>query len=166
MGHHLYLVDSKEMLDNLPDEKFITKIPCEFPKCEAILELKNSMDCIVIYSVLHHVVEHGNYIKFLDTAVELLKENGRLLLADIPNITKKKRFLSSSEGIKFHQEWSKSKDVPQVVWNELENGVIDDSLVFSILKRYRNMGCETYLLEQKDGLPMNKTREDILIRRN
>lgn len=50
--------------------------------------------------------------------------------------------------------------------NELENGAIDDSLVFSILKRYRNMGCETYLLEQKDGLPMNKTREDILIKRN
>lgn len=92
INYHLYLVDSKDMLDNLPDEKFITKFPCEFPKYEAILELKNSMDCIIIYSVLHHVVEYGNYIKFLDTAVELLKANGRLLLADISNITKKKRF--------------------------------------------------------------------------
>ena len=62
-----------------------------------------------------------------------------MLIGDIPNASKKKRFLSS------------------------EPLCIDDSVIFSILQRYRSMGCESYLLEQLSGLPMNNTREDILI---
>ena len=165
-NHKLYLIDSKEMLDNLPDEKFILKIPCEFPECKTLEEFKSSVDYIIVYSVLHHIVMHSNYIKFLDSIIELLSSGGKALVADLPNLTKKKRFLSSLEGIKFHQNWSKDSSVPKVYWNELEKNLIDDSLVFSIMQRYRNMGCETYLLEQKEGLPMNKTREDILIKRN
>lgn len=166
MGYHLYLVDSKEMLDNLPNESFITKINGEFPFCEELHKLKSQIDYIIVYSVLHHVVTHSNYIGFIDSAIELLNNDGKLLIGDLPNISKKKRFLDSENGIKFHQEWSKNEDLPNITWNNLEKSTIDDSLIFSILQRYRSMGCETYLLEQKDGLPMNKTREDILIKRN
>ena len=165
-NHTLYLVDSKEMLDNLPDESFINKVYCEFPRCEVIQNLKNKMNYIIVYSVLHHIVMHANYINFIDSIIELLSNGGKALIADLPNSTKKKRFLSSGEGVKFHQNWSQDSSVPKVSWNELEKNLIDDSLLFSVLQRYRNMGCETYLLEQKDGLPMNKTREDILIKRN
>jgi len=165
-GNNLYLVDSKEMLSNLPDEKFITKIECEFPNCKQINELKGKIDYIIIYSVLHHVVTHGNYVSFLDTAVELVKYGGRLLLADLPNVTKKKRFLSSCIGKEFHKKWANTEINPEVDWNELDKHSLDDSLIFSILQRYRNMGCETYLLEQMEGLSMNNSREDILIRRN
>jgi len=165
-NHTVYLIDSKEMLDNIKDESFVNKIACEFPLCKEIELLKAKMDYIIVYSVLHHIVMHSNYISFIDTIVELLTNGGKVLIADLPNSTKKKRFLSSQNGIKFHQEWSGENTIPNVIWNELEKNLIDDGIIFSILQRYRNMGCETYLLEQKDGLPMNKTREDILIKRN
>ncbi len=165
-NHILYLIDSKEMLDNIPNESFINKFNCEFPLCDEIEVLKTKVDYIIVYSVLHHIVAHANYILFIDSIIELLVNGGKVLIADLPNSTKKKRFLSSQDGIKFHKQWSNTDTIPVVIWNELEKNLIDDGVIFSILQRYRNMGCETYLLEQKDGLPMNKTREDILIKRN
>lgn len=87
--------------------------------------------------MLQIVFVHSNHIKFIDSIIELLCVNGKVLIGDIPNI----------------------------VWNKLEKNLIDDGIIFSILSRYRNMGCETYLLEQNDNLPLNKTREDILIKK-
>ena len=72
----LYLIDSKEMLDNLPNEPFIIKIAHEFP-CDYDYEsLYSKVDYIIVYSVLHHVVYHSNYLKFLDTCIALLKSGG------------------------------------------------------------------------------------------
>lgn len=164
-GNKLFLIDSREMLDNVPNKNFITKIACEFPNCKKLNDI-GPLDYIIMYSVLHHVVYHANYIKFLDKALSLLKSGGKMLIGDIPNITKKKRFLSSEQGIEFHKKWSNEDEAPEVKWNFLEENQIEDSIVFAILQRYRAMGFETYLLPQKDGLPMNKTREDILIVRN
>jgi len=167
VNRELFLIDSKEMLDNLPEGNY-KKISGEFPKgCEDFLEKHTGkIDHIVTYGVAQVVFVHSNLIEFLDTALSLLKAQGKLLIADIPNISKKKRFFDSPFGIKFHQEWSKSNDVPIVKWNHLEPGEMDDSIVFMILQRYRSMGYETYLLPQHDGLGMNKTREDILIVKN
>jgi hypothetical protein len=40
---------------------------------------------------------------------------------------------------------------------------MDDSVVMSILSRFRNFGYETYLLPQDNRLPFANSREDILI---
>lgn len=162
-GHQLYLVDSEEMLSNMSDYSHVIKMPCEFPKCTELMEMRKSFDAIIIYSVLHHIVEHGNYIIFLDSAIDLLKVGGRLLIGDIPNYTKKQRFLTSDFGIIFHKEWSGNDELPETTHNTLVKNIIDDSIIYQILARYRNMGCDTYLLPQKEGLPLNHTREDILI---
>lgn len=163
-NNRLILIDSKEMLGLLPNFNFIKKIACEFPKYDKFIERsKKSIDYIICYSVIHYVFPYANIFDFLDKAIILLKNNGKMLIGDIPNVTKKKRLLSSKNGIKFYQEWSGSKKIPKSTWNILKEGVIDDSIVFAILQRYRNMECETYLLPQKEGLPINKTREDILI---
>lgn len=163
----LILIDSKEMLNILPNYKFMKKIPAEFPQCKNFIKkYQNSIDYIIIYSVIHYLLLEVSLFAFLDKAVSLLKNGGKMLIGDIPNITKKKRFLSSDYGKKFHQQWSGDKKIPKIFWTQLEEGVIDESIVFAILQRYRNMGCETYLLAQKDGLPFNKTREDILIVKN
>ena len=64
----LYLVDSKEMLDNLPNEPFINKIPYEFPYNYDYGQLYSKVDYIIVYSVLQLVVYHSNYVRFLYTA--------------------------------------------------------------------------------------------------
>lgn len=154
------------MLDNLPDEKNIIKIPYEFPNGYEFKNFANKMDFIIVYSVLAMIVYHANLINFIDSCVELLKSGGRLLIGDIQNLSKKKRFLSSQKGIEFHKKWSHSDEMPDIKYNVLEKQMIDDSVVFLILQRYRNFGCETYLLEQSENLPLNNTREDILIVRH
>jgi len=165
--HELILVDSREMLSLLPDKKFIEKYPCKFPTCKKLLEkYEGKVDAIVIYSVLQHVFMDSNPFNFLDKALRLLNEGGQLLLADIPNITKRKRFFSSSKGIETHKKFTGKDELPVVEFMMLDEEKIDDGVLFAILQRYRNAGYETYLLPQGSKLPLATRREDILIVRN
>jgi len=69
----------------------------------------------------------------------------------------------SEAGLKYHRNFTSSSTNPEVHFNELQKYKIDDSIIFSILNRYRNFGFETYLFNQDDRLPMANRREDILI---
>lgn len=162
----LYLIDSNEMLSNLKEDDNIIKIAAKFPDELSLNKYEDSADAIVIYSVLQHVILDMNPFIFIDKAVSLLKIGGRLLLGDIPNISKRNRFFASETGHKFHQEFTKSRTKPSYSFNNLIEDKIDDSLVFAILNRYRMAGYETYLLEQPSTLSMYNRREDILIVKN
>ena len=159
----LILVDSEEMLVNLPDEAHVTKRPHLFPTdADFLQEWHNKADVVISYSVLHAIYEHQSFLMFMDQAVSLLRSGGQMLIGDIANVSKRKRFLSSAEGVAFHRCWSGEDRDPVVIWNEMYEG-IDDSVVFHLMQRYRAMGMETYLLPQPEGLPMNRTREDLLV---
>jgi cyclopropane fatty-acyl-phospholipid synthase-like methyltransferase len=124
----------------------------------------DSFDAIICYNVLHHIVDM-NCFKFLDEAVSLLGRGGRLLIGDIPNESKKQRFLSTRWGKNFHRKWSGGKEPPERDFEELP-AFFDDSTSLQILQRYRAAGFETYLLPQDERLPFCYTREDILIVRH
>jgi 2-polyprenyl-3-methyl-5-hydroxy-6-metoxy-1,4-benzoquinol methylase len=160
----LVLVDSKEMLDNIKDETFMKKYAIKFPDKDFVKLYKNKVDVIIIYSVLHHICFHQNFIEFLDSAVALLKEGGRLFIGDIPNVSKKKRFLHSQFGREFHKKFS-GEYPDNINCIDFHEKQLYDDLIFMILQRYRLMGFETYLLPQTEKLPLCYTREDILIRK-
>ena len=52
---------------------------------------------------------------------------------------------------------------PDVRFNNLEPGVIDDSVVAAVLSRARLQGYDAYVMPQSPDLPMANRREDILI---
>lgn len=164
-SHRLILVDSKEMLDLLPVEPFIVKIPAYYPdKCSSLFEeWHNKIDVISTYSVLHYVFDEGNLFNFIDKSLSLLSEGGQMLIGDIPNISKRKRFFASPAGVRFHQKFMKTDEIPSVRFNTLEEKHIDDSVIMSIISRSRNAGFDAYWLPQPDILPMANRREDILI---
>ena len=165
-GHTLLLVDSEEMLSRLPDQPFIKKFPAYFPRCESLFkEYGGRVDVILAYSVLHYIFAESNMWDFLDRSLTLLSPGGEMLIGDIPNISKRKRFFSSAAGIKFHQEFTGTSELPEVGYNKVESMQIDDAVVISLLLRARNAGCDAYVLPQSDGLPMANRREDILIRK-
>ncbi len=165
-GHKLLLVDSAEMLAHLPDEDFIQKFPACYPQCTTLFnEHTSRVDVILIYSVLHGVFIEGNVWDFLDRSLELLAEGGEMLIGDIPNISKRRRFLSSANGIRFHQQFMKTDGLPEVRFNTVERHKIDDSVVLSLLSRARSQGFDAYVLPQRPDLPMANRREDVLIRR-
>jgi hypothetical protein len=163
-NHNLLLADSPEMLNLLDDDKAVRKIPGRFPaNIDALVQFSGKIDIIIVYSVLQHVFIDSNLFSFIDRALDLLSAGGKLFLGDIPNISKRKRFFSSEKGQKFHQKFMKSREKPQVNFLGIEFNAFDDSIIFSIMQRYRNFGFETYILSQAENLPMANRREDILI---
>ncbi len=165
-GHMLLLVDSAEMLAHLPDDDFIQKFPAYYPQCEALFtEFTAKVDVILTYSVLHGVFIDGNVWDFLDRSLELLAEGGQMLIGDIPNISMRRRFFSSANGVKFHQQFMKTDALPEVRFNTLDRHKIDDSVILSLLSRARSQGFDAYVLPQHPDLPMANRREDIIIRR-
>jgi 2-polyprenyl-3-methyl-5-hydroxy-6-metoxy-1,4-benzoquinol methylase len=164
-SHRLVLVDSDEMLGQLPDELFIEKVAAKYPEEAASLLEKHGacFDAIISYSVLHYIFAETNLFDFLDVSLSLLAHGGQMLLGDIPNISKRKRFFSSPTGVRFHQEFTGTNETPDVQFNEIEAGKIDDSVLISLLLRARHAGCDAYLLPQPPDLPMANRREDILV---
>ena len=164
--HTLHLIDSAEMLDHLPEKAFITKVPSLFPQCEKFIdEFRDRFDVILAYSVLHYVLVDVAFFRFVDTALSLLSPGGQLLIGDIPNVSKRKRFFSSPAGIDFHKAFMKTDQPPEVSFNCIENDQIDDSIIFAILQRARAAGFDAYILPQDPDLPLANRREDILITR-
>jgi hypothetical protein len=165
-GHTLLLLDSAEMLAHLPDWPFVTKVPGYFPRCESFLaEYANRVDAIISYSVAHYAFVECSIFEFVDRAMTLLAPGGEMLIGDIPNVSKRKRFLSSPAGVRFHQEFMGRVEQPFVEFNQPEPGKIDDSAILGLLLRARLAGCDSYILPQGAGLPMANRREDLLIRK-
>lgn len=164
-NNELLLVDHKEMLDQLPGKSFIKKFYGYFPDdtADIVNNYQNKVDAIICYSIFHYVFYNTCCFKFLDVAVSLLKPDGKLLIADIPNISKRKRYFNTETGIAFHQAFTQTKTIPKAEHLVPEPTQMDDGVVFGILQRYRNFGFETYLLPQDINLPMANRREDILI---
>lgn len=165
--HELYLLDAPEMLNLIDGDGNIHKIPGKFPDedSEFIKDNIGRADIVLIYSVMMYVCVNDSIFNFLDKAVSLLALGGRLLIGDIPNRSKRRRFFASAEGIKTHQNYTGTDEVPVISPYNLDYAQIDDSIVFAIMQRYRSAGYETYLLPQNKNLPMANRREDIIIER-
>lgn len=166
-GHKLILVDSEEMLKLVPNSSHVVKYAGYFPDIAELFDkYTGKIDYALTYSVFHYIFTESNIFNFIHKAMDLLKNGGSLLIGDIPNISKRRRFLQSEEGIKFQQNGAKfNKQNINKGWtfHNDENLKIDDAVVLSVLMRYRNYGYETYLMPQKDNLSMANRREDILI---
>jgi hypothetical protein len=166
-NHQLILIDSDEMLSHLPDEPFITKAGCYYPQeCSSLInEYENQVDVILSYSVLHYVFAEASTFRFIDESLRLMANGGEMLIGDIPNISKRKRFFSSPNGVKFHHEFMATEEDPVVNFNTLEAGEIDDAVILSLILKCRAAGADAYWLPQGDALPMANRREDVLIRK-
>ena len=119
----------------------------------------------LVYSVLHYIFVEGNLFDFLDRSLSLLAPGGALLLGDIPNVSKRKRFFSSQAGIVHHQQFTGRNELPAVTYNQIEPGKIDDAVLLALLARCRSAGFDAYVLPQGPDLPMANRREDVLITR-
>jgi hypothetical protein len=166
-AHRLIQVDSPEMLALLPEAPGVERVPGRFPDdCAELLDqLRGQAHCVLAYGVLSSVFVESNVFEFVDRALELLAEGGQLLLADLPNLSKRKRFFSSEAGVRFHQQFMDTSERPDVTFNVLEPGAFDDAVVLAIVSRCRSAGFDAYVVPQRDGLPFANRREDILVAR-
>ena len=163
-GHTLHVIDSAEMLAHLPEGQDLHKHAGMFPNCPEFLQAhQGAFDVVLCYSVLHYVMVDVAFFRFLDQALALLAPGGQLLIGDIPNVSKRKRFLASETGIAFHKQFMQTEQAPEVQFNRIEPDRIDDAVVMALLQRARLQGFDAYVLPQAADLPMANRREDVLI---
>lgn len=130
----------------------------------------NSVDAVMMYSVIQCLSKEQLQIDVSLAAVGLLRPSGRLLIGDIPNASKKGRFLASEFGKRFDREWRSSLPSQTPYWSESRaNEALafpnpqDDVSVVSLTLELRSAGFESYLLPQPEGLALNWSREDLLV---
>jgi 2-polyprenyl-3-methyl-5-hydroxy-6-metoxy-1,4-benzoquinol methylase len=120
---------------------------------------------IFIYSVLQYLSDRAEIFQFVEKAAGLLDKDGYLLLGDLPNVDKKRRFDASDKGKEVLAAWR--RDVAGVQKLELPDDdktpVIDDALIGDLVAHFSREGFSADRLEQPEGLPVCYTREDVLI---
>jgi hypothetical protein len=126
-------------------------------------EYAGEINVVIAYGVLQIAFAEGILYPFIDQTVTLLADGGRWLIGDVPNISMRKRFFSSPNGVRFHQQFLQTTDAPEVRFNVLENGQIDDGVLIGLLLRCRAAGFDSYLMPQPETLPMANRREDMLV---
>lgn len=129
-------------------------------------------DRILVYGVLHY--SDDPYL-MIDLIVSMLKPYGKVMFGDLPNISKKGRFLSSQNGISFESKYRNlSKELLPKFKNhnefvdsmKLDNNYyskIDDNFIINVIKKYSDLGYDVYLLPQNNKLPFCHTRLDLII---
>jgi len=166
MDQLLILVDSQEMLSQLPEGEKVEKVPAFYPDCpELFARQQGNIDGIICYSVFQYIYAETNVWRFLDLTLGLLAPGGTLLIGDIPNRSMRNRFLASETGRAFHRSYMKNDSDPQIEYNRLSLDEIDDSVVCGLLMRARAAGFHGYVLPQPQDLPMANRREDLVIHR-
>lgn len=161
-GHEAVLIDSPEMLAQLPDAPRVTKLAGRFPDVLAANAL-GAFDAILAYSVLHYVFDEGDVYGFLDAALALLAPGGSLLLGDIPNVSKRARFMQSAAGRQFHVDFTGRQERPPSALTDPPPGSLDDDVVLALVTRARAAGYDAYVTPLAPELPLANRREDIVM---
>lgn len=165
--HRLILIDSEEMLGQLPEVTDVTiKIAGAFPGVQDLIREKvGQADAIICYSVFHYIFAEGNPFDFIDSLIHLLADGGSALIGDIPNLSKRRRFFASETGRQFHKNFTQTNTEPDIRYNEPSPGKIDDAVLSGLIQRAQAAGVDAYLMPQASDLPMANRREDLLIRK-
>jgi SAM-dependent methyltransferase len=156
-AHRFWLIDSPEMLAQLPDAPETIKVAGKFPDIfDELGLLIGEANAVLAYSVLHYVFEHDNIWEFFDRALALLAPGGRLLLGDVPSWSKRKRKAATQGGSFPALERRIDPKWP---------GGLTDGVIFGLMARATESGFDAYLLPQPSDLPMAERRVDLLFER-
>lgn len=159
--------DSPEMLSLIDSDLPFEKLPGRFPEVlDQALEMHpEGYELILCYSVLHYIVLDTSIFDFIDAICLALKPGGCALIGDIPNLSKRRRFFASEEGIAFHKEFMKTDLPPEVKHFEIQRDAIDDAVLGAVVARVHANGSDAYIVPQPRSLPMFNRRDDIVVQR-
>ena len=132
---------------------------------------ENKFDKILCYSVLQCLSGEEELFDFVDKIISLISARGRVLIGDIPNKDKLRRFLESKRGESFNKVWLNKKKENGVKYTKIEDYLskdhefveINDNLILKIISYVRSKNLNAYIYEQNVSLPFGNSREDIVI---
>lgn len=137
------------------------------------IDVEGDFSKILVYSVLHYLSDEDEVVNFLERAVGLLRSGGRLLIGDIPNDDRKRRFAESERGVRFNAAWAQkvqeqslANDTEEMfarIGRDVQRVAFGDALVLRLVAHFRGRGLDAFIVPQPTNLPFCHTREDILI---
>lgn len=134
------------------------------------VDIQEKFDCIIAIGVLLYVNPFEKKVEFIQKALDMLKPGGRLLISDIVNNDRKKRFANSEKGKEVDQAYREkfqlfTEEDVAISKHKFEGEFLNDVQLMEVLLKFRERGYETYLLPQSPELPFGYTRDDILIKK-
>ncbi|MBD1162859.1 methyltransferase domain-containing protein [Pelagibacterales bacterium SAG-MED12] len=138
--------------------KNIKYLPGEFQK----QKIKKKFNKVLCYSVIQST---NNPKIFFNKILNIVNNQSLILIGDIPNTSKKKRFLTSKFGQKFEEKRIKKKinNINNYLKKNKQNNLINDELIKEFLIKSKKKGFNFFIFRQNNKLPFSYTREDILI---
>jgi ubiquinone/menaquinone biosynthesis C-methylase UbiE len=158
---NLTLNDIPEIISFLKKKykkKKIKYISGEFQK----IKIKEKYNKVLCYSVLQCT---NNPKKNFKKILNIVTKKNMIFIGDIPNISKKIRFLKSEFGKKFEEKRIKKKigNINDYIKNTSYNRQINDELIKYFLHFSKKKNYNFFILKQNKVFPFSFTREDILL---
>lgn len=148
------------------------------PGCWPDVEVDRGFDRILVCAVMQYLPGKEAALGFINACVDSLDPGGLLLLADLPNEDMRRRYLESSSGRRFSEEYDSLRERSRARETKGEYAArdriyskghmdiyLDDAFSLNLLKEMRLRGHDAFVLPQPQGLPFCFSREDILIGR-
>lgn len=163
-------IDSKEVIEKITPKKNITYLKGNIH--EEGKKIKKKFDKILVYSVVQYFLDVKEVVVFINLCLSLLKDEGVILIGDIPNSDMDIRYQNSKSFNKQSKIFDKKKKLYTSKFEEdflsqhkVKTIDFSDRVLFFLLKKFNNLNYETYILPQRKELPYSVKRVDLLIKK-
>jgi cyclopropane fatty-acyl-phospholipid synthase-like methyltransferase len=139
------------------------------------VDVAGPFDRVLAYSVLHYVADQAAALIFIEAGLRMLVPGGAMLIGDVPNDDTRRRWLKSKAGQQAERHYHRQRSVGDAQVQERDRifaqvtqrgAHFDDDFMITLMASMRRRGYEAYVLPQKESLPFNRSREDILVCRH
>ena len=135
-------------------------------------KIKKRFDKILVYSVVQYFRNVKEVITFINLCLKLLKNEGMILIGDIPNKDMDLRYQNTKNYKKLSRIFDKKRKLYITKLekdffsnNKVKTIQFSDKILFSLIKKFNTSKYESYILPQNDNLPYSVKRVDFLIRK-
>ena len=163
-------IDSEEVINKITKNKNIIYLKGNIH--EEGKKIKTRFDKILVYSVVQYFLDLKEVIIFINLCLKLLKDEGMILIGDIPNNDMDLRYQNTKNYQKQSRNFEKKKKLHLTkleedffLQNKMKTIQFSDKALLTLLKKFNNLNYESYILPQKKGLPYSVKRVDFLIRK-
>ena len=163
-------IDSEQVINRITHKKNITYLKGNIH--EEGRKIEDRFDKILVYSVVQYFRDTKEVVTFINLCLKLLKDEGMILIGDIPNQDMDLRYQKT----KNYQKQSRIFDKKRKLYltklekdffsnNKVKTIQFSDKILFFLLKKFNTLNYEAYILPQKKELPYSVKRVDLLIRK-
>ena len=163
-------IDSEEVINRTTQSKKIRYLKGNIH--EEGKKIKKRFDKILVYSVVQYFRNVKEVITFINLCLKLLKNEGMILIGDIPNRDMDLRYQNTKNYKKLSRIFDKKRRLYITKLekdffsnNQVKTIQFSDRILFSLMKKFNTSKYESYILPQNDNLPYSVKRVDFLIRK-